>query len=198
MSVDPYMEIGAQSQLKLLTKDHLQAMSGKAKSEFSNRGSSDLQETSQINKSSIPNSLSVPGIAPAAVGSASDGGPGAPDYPPRLSVSQRSLSIALALEAQQEAQNEKKCFGWLPNFCATQGADQAMEEDRPNPDLDEGKNLPSVYEPMPPELEGLPLEELDSNRSQHKVSRKFYLYRFFITAFFLYFHQEVDIFAMKL
>ena len=86
MSVDPYMEIGAQSQLKLLTKDHLQAMSGSGGRQpgtLSNRGSAcDLQETSQkLNKSSISNSLAVPGTAQGV-----SGGPNNSEFPPRLSI----------------------------------------------------------------------------------------------------------------
>ena len=160
---DPFLNIETHSHIKPLTRDALRKMHKAAvgpNSLVNSSGAEEHNEHSRVNKS-ISNSLAVPGTQPGGSGG---------EFPPRLSISQRSLSIALALEAQHRAQNESKTCGCFPPLCATEGADHALEEDRPNADLDEGRNLPSIYEPLSAEMEGIPLEEIDANRKRQKVS----------------------------
>ncbi|XP_063716752.1 sodium channel protein 1 brain-like isoform X2 [Symsagittifera roscoffensis] len=159
---DPFLNIETHSHIKPLTRDALRKMHKAAvgpNSLVNSSGAEEHNEHSRVNKS-ISNSLAVPGTQPGGSGG---------EFPPRLSISQRSLSIALALEAQHRAQNESKTCGCFPPLCATEGADHALEEDRPNADLDEGRNLPSIYEPLSAEMEGIPLEEIDANRKRQKT-----------------------------
>ena len=68
------------------------------------------------------------------------------------------------------ATTNRSCCGCLPLPWRAKGAARELSEDEmPNRDLDEGKNLPNDYEPLDKALQGTPVQEIDPNRADHKT-----------------------------